>query len=172
VAGAPDEGRLSGAELSFDREHTLNATLTLSQPNNWAVSTIGRFRSGTPYTPSFPASVVPISFVQNTARQRTQWNVDLQAEKFFSLAGLSYSIFLRVENLFDTENELFAYANSGRALFNIEETVNTTQFSDLRRRIDRGDPGLIPESELDNFYADPSRVSPPRLIRFGVSATF
>lgn len=155
--------------LSFDRQHTLNMTLTLSEPGDWTVSSIGRFRTGTPYTPSFPANVVPISFEQNSARQLTQWSVDLQAEKFFSLFGVSSSIFLRVENLFDTQNELFAYDNSGRALYNINEKVNPTQFSDLRRRIQRGDTGLIPETELNTFYEDPSRVSAPRLMRVGLS---
>ncbi len=169
------QGRLSETylvPLGFDRSHTLTSTVTLSEPNNWVVSLIGYVRTGTPYTPSFPSSVVPITFIQNSDRQPLQWNVDLKLEKFFKFGPLDYSIFVQVDNLFDTENELYVYANSGRALYNIEQTLNPFQFSDLRNRIVRGDPGLIPVAALDEYYADPGNISSPRLVRLGVSVNF
>jgi outer membrane receptor protein involved in Fe transport len=168
-------GRLSETYLvpfSFDRSHTLTGTASLGKPDDWLISTIGYFRTGTPYTPSFPSSVVPITFVQNSDRQPVQWNVDLKIEKFFKLGPMEYSVFLFVDNVFDTQNEIAVYANSGRALYNIEETINPTLFSDLRNRIVRGDPGMVPLSAIDNYYANPANVSRPRLFRFGVSMLF
>jgi hypothetical protein len=158
--------------LSFDRGHTLTGSLTLSQPTDWLVSLIGYFRTGTPYTPAFPSTVVPITFEQNTDNQRIQWNVDLKIEKYFRIDPIDLSVFLQVDNLFDTENELFVYSNSGRALYNIEEVVNPFEFNALRTRIERGDPGLITTNAIDNFYANPGNVSRPRLVRFGVSVLF
>jgi len=77
-----------------------------------------------------------------------------------------------VDDLFDVQNELSVYANSGRALYNIEETTNPYEFADLRTRISRGDPGLIPMSAVDQYYARPGNVSSPRLVRVGASVTF
>lgn len=169
------QGRLSQTflvPLSFDRSHTLTSTVSLSQPDDWAVSAIGYLRTGTPYTPEFPSNVVAISFVQNSDRQPMQWNVDLKAEKFFSYAGYSFSVFVQVDNLFDAKNELYVYANSGRALYNISETIQPELLADLRNRIVRGDPGLIPVSGVDNYYAAPGNISTPRLIRIGASILF
>jgi outer membrane receptor protein involved in Fe transport len=168
-------GRLSETylvPLSFDRSHTITSTVGLGRPNDWSISMIGYVRTGTPYTPSFPSSVVPITFTQNSDRQPLQWNLDLKMEKFFKLGSFDYSVFVQVDNVFDTENELFVYANSGRALYNISQTLQPELLSDLHNRIVRGDPGMIPLSGVDNYYADPGNISSPRLIRVGASIVF
>lgn len=169
------QGRLAETYLvpfSFDRSHTITSTITLSKPNDWAISTIGFFRTGTPYTPSFPTNVEEITFTQNSDRRPIQWNIDLKLEKFFKFVGFDYSIFLQVDNLFDVENENTVWANSGRALYNIEQTVNPLAFSDIRNRITRGDVGLPSISAIDNYYARPGHISQPRLVRFGASIVF
>lgn len=169
------KGRLSETYLvpmDFDRSHTLTSTVSVGRPSDWLVSAIGYFRTGTPYTPSFPSNIVPITFVQNTDRQPVQWNVDLKIEKFFRLGVIDFSVFIFIDNLFDTQNELSVYANSGQALYNIEQTTNPTYFDNLRTRINRGDPGMIPISAIDNYYANPSNVSGPRLCRLGASLIF
>ncbi len=169
------QGRLSQTylvPLSFDRSHTITSTVSLSQPNDWSVSMIGYLRTGTPYTPEFPSNVIPISFVQNSDRQPMQWNVDLKVEKFFTFGPFSYSVFVQVDNLFDAQNELYVYVNSGRALYNISQTLQPELLSDLRNRITRDDPGMIPLSGVDNYYANPGNISTPRLIRVGASILF
>jgi outer membrane receptor protein involved in Fe transport len=158
--------------FSFDRSHTLTSTVALSRPEDWQISMIGYLRTGTPYTPSFPSSVVPITFIQNSDRQMMQWNVDLKLEKFFRFSGLTWSVYLQVDNLFDTENEIAVYANSGRALYNILQTLQPQLLSDMRNRITRGDPGLIPMSAVDNYYANPENIGMPRLVRLGASLSF
>jgi outer membrane receptor for ferrienterochelin and colicin len=152
-------GKLSETYLvpfSFDRSHTITTTVTLSQPNDWAFSLIGYYRTGTPYTPEFPSNVVPITFTQNSDRKPVQWNVDLKLEKFFPVEPLSFSVFVQVDNLFDTRNELTVWNSTGRALYNI----STVSFFDLRSRA------------VDNYYARPQNLSAPRLIRFGASVLF
>jgi outer membrane receptor protein involved in Fe transport len=164
--GQPSETFL--VPFSFDRSHTITSTVTLSQPNDWAASMIGWFRTGTPYTPDFPSDVVPIEFTQNIDRQVVQWNLDVKIEKFFQFGALDYSLFLQVDNVFDTENETDVYASSGRALF----AINTAGLGEIRGRINRGDPGLVPVSALDNYYARPENVNQPRLVRIGASLFF
>lgn len=168
-------GQLSETYLvpfGFDRSHTITSTVTLSEPSDWALSFIGYVRTGTPYTPAFPSNVVPITFIQNSDRQPVQWNVDMKAEKFFELGPLKYSVFLQVDNLFDTQNELDVYASSGSALYDINSILNPAVYADIRRRIARGDPGLVPSSVIDNLDANPRNISMPRLVRFGASVIF
>ncbi len=160
--------------FSFDRSHVINATLTFTQPNNWIASFVGYFQTGTPYTPIFPSNIVDITFEQNSARQPVQWNVDFKFEKFFMLGNnLKLSVFTQIENLFDTQNELYVYASTGRALSAIEEKDINIVFSDILKRINRGDPGLIPIYEIQKYYSlRPERVNRPREIRLGFQLIF
>jgi outer membrane receptor protein involved in Fe transport len=169
------QGRLSETylvPLDFDRSHTITSTISLTQPDDWCFSLIGYVRTGTPYTPEFPASVSTISFVQNSDRQPMQWNVDLKLEKFFKVGDFNLSLFVQVDNVFDTQNELYVYANSGRGLYSISQVLEPTLLADLRSRIARGDPGMIPLSAVDNYYANPANISTPRLVRIGASLVF
>lgn len=160
--------------LSFDRRHVLNATINLSQSKNYVFSTIIRLQSGTPYTPGIPASLSTqlSQFIQNSATKPFQWRVDLKAEKFFEIGSLTYSLYAQVDNLFDRENQTSVYSNSGLALYNANQVADPTQFQEIMNRINRGDPGLIPESAVTNYYINPSNISSPRLIRFGFSIMF
>ena len=160
--------------LSFDRTHVLNSTMNFSEPDDYSVSTIIRLQTGTPYTPSIPASLATqlSQFIQNSGYKPFQWSVDLKAEKYFMLSGLRYSVFVQVDNLFDTRNEIDVYSNSGKALYNANLVANPTQFQEMRNRINRGDVGLIPLSAVDNYFVNPQNVSRPRLARFGFSLLF
>ncbi|MGE5683245.1 MAG: TonB-dependent receptor [Bacillota bacterium] len=158
--------------LSFDRPHLINGTVTLSDPESWSVGFIYNIQAGTPYTPSLPPTLSTITYTQSSGSKPMNWNVDLKAEKFFKFGDLSYSIFLQVDNLFDTENEAYVYASSGRALSNVEQTLTAYQFNDVRNRIKRGDPGMIPMSEIDNYYRRAENLNRPRQVRLGFSILF
>ncbi|MCU7493883.1 MAG: TonB-dependent receptor [Ignavibacteria bacterium] len=157
--------------LSFDRPHLINGTVTFSDPESWSVGITYNIQAGTPYTPVMPPSLSTITYVQNSSAKPMNWNVDFKAEKFFKLGSLDYSIFLQVENLFDTENERYVYASSGRALSNVEQTLNAIQFDEIRRRIKR-DQGMVPMSEVDNYYRKSDNLNMPREIRLGFSILF
>lgn len=159
--------------LSFDRTHLINGTFTLSDPSSWTLGVIYNIQAGTPYTPALPPSLSTITYEQNSSNKSMQWNVDLKFEKYFSFGPFDYSIFLQVNNLFDTQNDRYVYASSGKALSNVEQELNANQFNDLRNRISRGDPGMIDASYLDNYYSQrPENVSRPREVRLGFSILF
>ncbi len=159
--------------LNFDRSHVINGTIGLYQPNDWSAGIIFNFQTGTPYTPSLPASFTNVRFEQNSANQSTMWNVDLKLEKFFKVGSFDYSIFLQVQNLFDTQNDLSVYANSGRSLYDLEQTTNAAQFADLKARINRGDPGLFGINQVNDYYSlRPERVNAPREVRLGFRILF
>jgi len=159
--------------LNFDRSHVLNATLALTEPNDWTAGFIFNLQTGTPYWPVLPSNLVSISYTQNSGNQPMQWNVNFKLEKYFDFGSLSTSVFLQVENLFDTENELLVYQSSGRALSNVEQVLNSFEFNDLKTRITNGDPGLVPLEQIENYYSQrPDRVNRPREVRLGFSLLF
>lgn len=160
--------------LSFDRTHILNTTLNFSETDNYSISTITRMQSGAPYTASIPASLATqlSNFIQNSSAKPFQWSVDLKMEKYLILGDLRYSIFVQVDNVFDTQSEIDVYSNSGKALYNANQVANPKEFQEIRNRINRGDPGLIPLSAVDEYYVNPQNVSRPRLARFGFSILF
>ncbi len=159
--------------LGFDRPHVINITFGLYQARDWTAGFIANLQAGTPYTPEFPSTLVPITFEQNSANQPAQLNVDFKFEKFFNFGGFDYSVFLQINNLFDNQNELSVYASTGRALKTVDETINPNLFRDIKTRINRGDPGLFGIDEINGYYSTrPERVNRPREIRVGFSVMF
>jgi hypothetical protein len=158
--------------VDFDRTHTFNATLTLSRSDDWLASVIGEIRNGTPYTPSVPSSIQPVTFDQNSDRRPWFTNVNLRLEKFFTVFNSRFSIFLQVENLFDTKNERFIHTNTGRSLTNLDETLNPTLFNNLRRTIENNPSDFFPTQFLDDFYQREDWLSEPREVFLGMTFAF
>ena len=157
--------------LSFDRSHLINGTVTLSEPRDWAVGIIYNLQTGSPYTPTLPTSFSTITYEQTSANKPFQWNVNLKLEKFFKVSDFDLSVFVQVENVFDTANETSVWANSGEALENAEEKLTGFVFNDLRRRI-QSDQGLFSEQYIDDYYSREERLSRPREVRIGFSILF
>lgn len=159
--------------LDFDRPHNVNLSMGLFKPEDWTIGAIAYLRAGAPYTPAYPSDVVAVTFEQNSDARPIQWSVDLKLEKFFKIDPIKFSVFLQVENLFDTQNELSVYESTGRALKSIEPSVNPNLFSELESRFEREDYGLIPQEEIANYYGwRPERINRPREVRLGFSLLF
>jgi outer membrane receptor for ferrienterochelin and colicin len=132
--------------LDWDQRHTLNVTLEASKPDDYSVSTIIRFGSGQPYTPTI-LSGFGAAIEENSGRKPTSLVVDLRAEKAINFAGLNMSVFARVFNLFDTRFfNGFVFDNTGSP-----------------------DYGLFPLSTDRNQLADPTRYYAPRRFEIGIS---
>ena len=107
--------------LDFDRSHSINGTVTLSEPRDWSVGIIYNMQTGTPYTPALPPSLSTITYEQTSDNKPFQWNVDLKMEKYFKIDPFDVSVFVQVKNLFDTQNQRYVWASSGQALQNAEQ---------------------------------------------------
>jgi len=158
--------------LDHDRTSTLNGTLTLSKPGNWALSAIGTLWTGTPYTPSLPSSVQAVDFEENSARRPLNTNLDIKVEKFLKIQNMRFSVFMQVENVLDTINERFVHSSTGRSLTSLAEVTNPTLFDNLRRTIEANPQNFFPAQFLDNFYAREDWLAAPREIRWGMSFEF
>jgi outer membrane receptor protein involved in Fe transport len=138
--------------LDWDRRHQINLTATFGNPGDVALSLIGRLGTGFPYTPTFQnIRTAP----ENSARRPTVYTVDLYAYKYFRLAGLRTSLYLRVFNLFDRLNELQVFTDTGRAGYSLAEIT----VGGLRPR------GI---NTLREYFTRPDFYSAPRQIQLGL----
>lgn len=145
LAEAGRDSRPRQVPLNWDQRHTLNLSFQLSEPEDYSVSTIVRFGSGLPYTPAIGSGFGSL-IETNSARRPIGLIVDLRAEKSFSLAGMSMSVFGRVFNLFDA-----TYFNGSVFTTTGSPDYSTTPATDRNRLL------------------DPTRYYAPRRIEIGIA---
>ncbi len=140
--------------LSWDQTHTLNASITVGDPQKWGVSFISQYGSGLPYTPTYQGQRT--SF-ENSERKPMTFNVDFRAHYDLRFHRLRTSFFFFIYNLFDRKNELLVYTDTGRATYTLvpQYTGNT----------------LFPNT-LQEYLNRPDYFSAPREIKMGVAVYF
>jgi outer membrane receptor protein involved in Fe transport len=139
LAEAKQDARPKQIPLNWDQRNTLNASIQLSEPNDYSISAIIKYGSGLPYTPTIGSGFG--SYIEtNSGTKPMGLTVDLRAEKGFSLAGLQMNAFLRVFNLFNTtyfNGEVFATTGSPDYSTNIivdkYQLVNPLRYYQPRR---------------------------------------
>ena len=150
----PRESQKQLAPLDWDRRHSLNATATVGTPNDFTVTAIGRFGSGLPYTPSL---LNQRTGLVNSESRPSVVTVDMYATKYLQLAGYAVNLFAKIYNLFDSENELDVFSDTGRAGYSLE--ANFT-----------GRPRGI--NSVQEYYTRPDFYSAPRQIVVGAGFSF
>jgi outer membrane receptor protein involved in Fe transport len=141
--------------LSWDRRHSINATITLGTPNNFIASLIARLGSGLPYTPSLTNQRTGL---ENSDNRPAFYNVDLYCTKEISLSGVHMSLFLKVYNLFDTANELDVFGDTGRAGYTLELT--------------RAQAAPRGANTIQEYYTRPDFYAAPRQVVIGATVGF
>lgn len=150
--------------LPWDQTHTLNATVSFGNIDDWNVSLVGQLGTGLPYTPQLWDEQVYLR--TNSERRPSTARVDLLAEKIFDVLGHKLSLFLKVFNLFDTLNERVVYFDTGRSSYTLElERGGVKSARELSERV----PGVHSPEE---YYQVPSYYYPPREVRLGFSFEF
>jgi len=140
--------------LAWDQTHTLNGTVTISDPQKWGISLIGQYGSGLPYTPTYQGQRT--SF-ENSERKPMTLNVDLRAHYDFEIKGLRTSLFLLIYNLLDRKNELLVYTDTGRATYTlVPQYTGDTRFPNT----------------LKDYLTRPDYFSAPREVKTGVVIYF
>lgn len=144
-AEAGEDPRPRQVPLGWDQRHTLNTTITVSDPENFLVTAVIRYGSGQPYTPAV-LSRLGANLETNSARKTDYATVDLRAEKILDIFGIRGSIFLRVFNVTD-ENAVngFVFTDTGSPYYTLNPTGNAA------------------------LLIDPSRYYAPRRIELGIA---
>ena len=122
----------------------------------WSLGLIGQFGSGFPYTPEqegyYPSR-------ENDERKPYFINFDLNFSYSFTLAGIRATLFSKIYNLFDIENEITVYKDTGRATYSLEERYLT---DNLVKGI----------NTINDYYYRPDYLSAPRRVQLGASLEF
>lgn len=130
----------------------------LTLPDNWGANVIWQFGSGFPYTPDrdFPGlRLLPGESPQpNSLRYPSTSNVDIRAYKRIPFLGMTYTVTMWVNNLFDNTNVDFIYGLTGRYDTNSKFT------------------GANYVLEGTPINANPTNLGPGRNIRLGVGVEF
>ncbi|MEW6193656.1 MAG: TonB-dependent receptor [Bacteroidota bacterium] len=155
------EPKLYLLPLNWDQRHLLNFSVFVGD-KDWGVSTIARYGTGLPYTPSitqYTADRGITSGLQTNSRRRpNQFNVDLRLHKTFDIAGLDVTTFLRIFNLLDTKTVINVFGDTGKADY-------TTEGQNIGEDPNR--PNTVAE-----FLRRPWNYAEPRLVQFGFEFSF
>ncbi len=138
--------------LDWDQPHSLRWTIDYNN-NGWTGGLIGKLESGYPYTPALGSSAQggQQGTEENSARKPAIFNVDFVIGKELQLTtDVFYGFTFKMYNVFDTQNELFVFSNSGRSTFS-------------------GDPAFqnyVEFTQRPDFFAKPRDVYFGTYIRF------
>ena len=154
-ANPPVEINKQLVPLNWDRRHSLNLTVTAGDPDNLLGSFIARLGSGLPYTPALQNQRTGL---ENSDNRPTFFNTDLYVTKYLELFNLPLSLFVKVYNVFDSENELNVFSDTGRAGYTLELT-----------RAQQAPRGV---NTLEEYFTRSDFFSAPRQVVFGMSVLF
>ncbi len=142
---------------SWDQRHTANASLTYTNRRvNAGFGLVASYGSGQPYTPAvttrvtggtIPPTVIPL----NSEVRPASFNLSLNAYKNFDVAGTELQVFTKVDNVFDSRNEVDVFGDTGRATYSLERDIEASSFI--------GEPFVLARRYVrPNFFSEPRRV--------------
>lgn len=144
--------------LDWDQRHTLKMTLNYQHQDDWGGGLIFQYGTGTPYTPRQIANVGQFSY--NSEIKPSTYNLDARVYKNFRLGSTTLSLFLRVNNVFDTKNAYGVFTDSGLPDYSI----------DGKRLEEINPPQRI--ATVKDWYTRPFFYGEPRRVEFGTSLFF
>jgi outer membrane receptor for ferrienterochelin and colicin len=135
--------------LDWDQRHSLNANLFVGG-STWGSSLISRFASGQPYTPvSVTATRTGQSILaglpNNSRNKPNLFTVDFNLYKNFLINRFNVQVFMKIFNLFDAENPVVVYGDTGRPDYTLLLLAQAAQ----------ADPTWF---DNPSFYSEPRRV--------------
>jgi len=147
--------------MSWDQRHTLNLTLGYNT-KDYGLTMTGYYNSGSPYTwtPVSESMLSRVNLYPNNASQPARLNFDLTGYYKIKIPGpFTAKLLLNVYNVFDTLNELWVNAETGRAYTAIiRETDRAAHHSDF--------------NTFEDVVQNPSMYSAPRLVKVGLELVF
>ncbi len=149
---------LSLVRLDWDRRHVLNNTITVAPVDGLTVTLINRLRSGTPYT---TVRNYVRSIKKNNATKPVLFTSDVRAYYKPPFVPIDLQLFLQVQNLLDTVQEVGVYEDTGRA--------NESVTLELFRRTGAMVGGL---NSLDEFFFRQENFGAPRKVSLGLNYRF
>ncbi len=150
--------------LDWDQTHSLYGSVTIDVWDALNIGLIGRLSTGYPYSPQLAFSLYDSE--PNSDSKPLQRTVDLLASYRIPTKNVTYNIFLKVYNLFDTLNERYVFDDTGRATYTFYNRV-TGEPQSFKNHY--GEPGV---HTYDEYNIRPNYYSSPRTLLLGLSLDF
>ncbi len=132
-ASAGEDPRPRQVSFDWDQRHTLNAALTLVNPNDYVMSAIIKYGSGSPYTPAI-GSGFGAGLERNSEGKPAWGTVDVRAEKSFTFDQVRLNVFLRVFNVFDSRyGNGFVFSTTGSPYYSLTPATDRSTLADPSR---------------------------------------
>jgi outer membrane receptor protein involved in Fe transport len=151
--------------MNWDQRHTFNAQL-MYNISGWTVSVIGRYWSGRPYTPSFPASEkvgqsAVFGLPPNSSRNPDQRGLDMTINKTFPLASrVNLNFFVNVYNVLDLRDAVAVYGDTGSPDYTTNIKPSQIPYSATR------------VSTVEDFVNNSNFYIAPRQVQVGLALGF
>ena len=132
-AAAGEDPRPRLEPFDWDQRHTINLSMTLAEPNNYSLTAILRYGSGSPYTPSIGSGFG--ATLETNSSEKPAWaTLDFRGEKFFMLGAVRMSVFVRGFNLFDSRySNGFVFSTTGSPYYSLTPTTDAATLIDPSR---------------------------------------
>jgi len=165
---------VSEQPLDWDTRHTFRAQLQLAKQGQWGTSFVWQFSTGFPYTPIERTTRQIEPEVVNSRRLPSEANLDVQAEKYYTLWGQRFKVFLQGRNVLDSKNIGVLEADNdiaGTALRGNDYRIYYTETGRAGGAY-LGDD--VNGDGIEDFVPlnDPRVFGDPRAVRVGVSFSF
>lgn len=151
----PKKSNIQVVPLDWDQRHTINLSISYENPNIMTVGLITQFQSGLPYTPAIQS--LETTF-ENSGRKPMNLNADLLLSRRILLWKNQFEVFAKIYNLFDRNNEIDVYQDTGRAGYSLISHYTTGRSTYI--------------NSLDDWIKRPDFYSEPRKVLVGLSFTF
>jgi outer membrane receptor for ferrienterochelin and colicin len=148
----PKKSNIQVVPLNWDQRHTMNLSISYSNPRILTLGLITQFQSGLPYTPAIQS--LETTF-ENSGRKPLNNNTDLLISRRVNLWKTQFEIFAKVYNLFDRKNEIDVYQDTGRAGYSLISHYTTGRDTYV--------------NTLDEWINRPDYYSEPRKVFFGIN---
>jgi len=147
--------------LGWDQRHNLNLNFMVGD-KGWNVSLLAKYGTGLPYTPSITQATsdrgLSSGFESNSRNLPPQFDVDLNANKTFTIFGTDFTAYVKVFNLFDARNIVNVFGDTGEPDF-------TTSVAGVG--VDPARPNTVAE-----YIRYPWYYAAPRLVQTGIELSF
>ncbi len=142
--------------LDWDRTHSLNLTARMHDKDFWNLGIIGQFGSGFPYTPEqegyYPSR-------ENDERKPYYINVDVNFAISFRYGRMKTTLFTNIYNIFDFNNEVNIFQDTGRATYTLAERYHS-------------DEAVKCINTVSDYYYRPDYLGSPRKVVVGMKFEF
>ena len=158
--------------LDWDRRHSLNMSLRLAEPDQWAASLLFSYGSGFPWTPFFRFEKRQDPLLENSARLPSELRLDMQAERHVNVYGQKLTLYFQGCNLIN--QDVVANISPGIAPGMIDGTPAYTSYLTETGKYGGAYLQDIDGDQIDDYVPvnDPRVFDQHRLFRVGIGWRF